>query len=185
MSTRTWVAKVGQVGAKVGQVGWPPHPKETLISWGVSFPPLGEGELDSNSPFGRGVGVQLPSLGRRTKGGGAAPQALLSTYIYRGRAKERITTLSSVSLDRLKSSPILQILLPGLPAKPCRSFTSTSTTTPSCCWTLGGDLHHHLRCSLERGEEGRHRHRTRDRGRKCCRNAAPNRSTTSTTSLRS
>ena len=121
----------------------------------------------------RGSWTPTHPYGRRTKGGGAAPQALLSTYIYRGRAKERITTLSSVSLDRLKSSPILQFLLPGLPAKPCMIFTSTSTTTPSCCWTLGGDLHHHLRCSLERGEEGRHRLRTRDRGRKCCRNAAP------------
>ena len=121
-----------------------------------------EGELESNSP-----------LGRRTKERGWLPQALLSTYIYRGRGQGKITTLSSVSLDRLKSSPILQILLSGLSAKPCRSFTSTSTTTPSCCWTLGGDLHHHLRCSLERGEEGRHRLRTRDRGRKCCRNAAP------------
>ena len=160
-----------------------------------------EFESTSNSPFGEGgereggvllqltlgggVGVQLPSLGRRTKGGGAGPLALLSTYIFRGRGQGKITILSSVSLDRLKSSPILQILLPGLSAKPCRSFTSTSTTTPSCCWTLGGDLHHHLRCSLERGEEGRHRHRTCDRGRKCCRNAAPIRSTTSTTSLHS
>ncbi|KAK1697215.1 hypothetical protein QYE76_013912 [Lolium multiflorum] len=35
-----------------------------------------------------------------------------------------------------------------------------------------GDLPH-LRCPLERGEEGLHRHRTRDRVRKCCRIAAP------------
>ncbi|KAK1681951.1 hypothetical protein QYE76_042799 [Lolium multiflorum] len=37
---------------------------------------------------------------------------------------------------------------------------------------LGGDLPH-LRCPLERGEEGLHRHRTRDRVWKCCRIAAP------------
>ncbi|KAK1629655.1 hypothetical protein QYE76_003970 [Lolium multiflorum] len=36
---------------------------------------------------------------------------------------------------------------------------------------FGGDLPH-LRCPLERGEEGLHRHRTRDRVRKCCRIAA-------------
>jgi hypothetical protein len=37
---------------------------------------------------------------------------------------------------------------------------------------FGGDLPH-LRCPLERERKELHRHRTRDRVRKCCRMAAP------------
>ena len=156
--------------------GWPPH---------LGFPWGGSGGVHVQLSFGGEVGVHLqlslggswsppPSpLGRRTKGLGQPPNPPLPP-IYRGAGPRGEThNWSSVSLDRLLSSPFLQILLPGYLTKPCRISSSTSTTTPSCCWTLRGDLHHHLRCSLERGGEGRHRLRTRDRGRKCCRNAAP------------
>ena len=127
------------------------------------------------------LGVRLPSpcLGRHFSlgapaldGFGGHPKTPLTTYKRRGRGRGSHTHQSPLLAEPLLLS-FSTSSCSGCLAKPCRIFTSTSTTTPSCCWTLRGDLHHHLRCSLERGEEGLHRHRTRDRVGKCCRNAAP------------
>ncbi|KAK1698779.1 hypothetical protein QYE76_015476 [Lolium multiflorum] len=51
-------------------------------------------------------------------------------------------------------------------------FSSSTTTTAVVLLDVGGDLPH-LRCPLERERKELHRHRTRDRVRKCCRIAAP------------
>ena len=137
--------------------GWGGNPR---VSLGGKFPP---------SPF---LGPHS-SLLAAALGHWGCPQTDLPSYIRRGRGKGGDTPLDAQLLAAPSPLSFSTSSCSGCLAKPCRIFTSTSTTTPSCYWTLRGDLHHHLRCSLERGEEGLHRHRTHDRVRKCCRNAAP------------
>jgi hypothetical protein len=74
--------------------------------------------------------------------------------------------------------PLSLLLLRRL-GEALHEFSSTTTTTPSCCWDSEEDLLDPLPAGTGRGRL--HRHCTCDRVRKCCLIAAPKRTSTSTT----
>ena len=73
-----------------------------------------------------------------------------------GRSPPELLTLAA---------PLLLLPLQLL-GEALQKFSTTTNTTPSCCWD--SRRIYYIRCPLERGEDRLHQHRTCDRVRKRC-----------------
>ena len=129
-------------------LGFPQNPKGGS-TWGARFPP---------PPCAAGP--------RWVWGAGGPPQPTLPLY-KEGRGQGADPNSSQHLWPPLSSS----IRCSGL-GEALQVFLLHHHHHAVVLLGFGGDLPH-LRCPLERGEDGLHRHRTRDRVRKCCRIAAP------------